>query len=137
MKTAHELIRDILDRLAVDICREPTITIHARTSNALHFLEYALLETFGWHPIEHVDAFGLRTVPKGKMWGPRLVAIVEGENVAASPHIVYWDPDTVQPDGRPVTHPEPYWRTVGMTAGWSRRNQPTHFIRPYAPHFER
>lgn len=130
MKTASDIIRDSLDRFIENLN-------HLKKSSAREILETELNSSFGWHPIERADVFGFRTVPKGKMWGPRLVAIVEGENVSASPHIVFWDPDTVQPDGRPVALPEPYWRTVGMTAGWSRRNQPTHFIRPYAPHFER
>lgn len=132
MKTARQIIIDRLSDLESEI--GTTATTRTDIFDAFNAAIVDLITAFGWHPIVHADEFGLRTIPKGMKWGPRLVAMLEGENVKTpSPHIVYWDPDTVQPDGRPVAHPSPYWRTVGMTAGWSRRNQPTHFLRPYAP----
>lgn len=130
MKTAEEIIREILE--------QHTAKFIEHGSMYFRELEIQLLAAFGWHPIDRADAFDLRTAPRGHRFGPRIIAMVQGDNEKAqAPYVVYWDPDTHQPNGRPVAHPSPYWRTVGMTADWSRRNQPTHFIRPYAPSFDR
>lgn len=126
LKTAAEIITDRLSDLESEI--GTTTKIHQAINAAID----DLIEAFGWHPIARADEFDLRVVPDGHRYGPRMIAMVKGDNEKAqAPYIVYWDPDTRQPDGRPTAHPKPYWRTVGMTAGWSRRNQPTQFIKPY------
>ena len=134
--TAEHIITDRLTDL------ESEIGTTARTGQDIHeaFNDAIkdLIEAFGWHPISRADEFGLRTVPAGKSDGPRIIAMVHGDNQKGpAPYVVYWSADTLQPDGKPVARPKPYWRTLTMSAGWSRRNQPTHFIKPYAPDFSR
>jgi hypothetical protein len=123
MPTARDIITGRLNDLEKDIYSGNHDSTHDDITAAIE----DLIDAFGWHPIERADEFGLRTVPDGKKWGPRIVVLVKGQNMkTATPHVAYYDPDT------DAAHPAPYWRTVGMTAGWSRRNQPTHFIRTYA-----
>lgn len=118
MQTVQKVIEDIID--------DTIPTNRIATSDHLINLRDQLIDAFGWHPIERADDFGLRVVPPGKKWGPRVIVLVQGSNAKTpTPHVAYYDPDT------DAAHPAPYWRTVGMTAGWSRRNQPTHFIRTY------
>lgn len=132
LKTAREIITDLIDKCDVQIDQGRPI------GQAFHDLEVALTRAFDWHPIDLADAFDLRAIPAGHRFGPRVIVMVQGKNEKTpAPYVAYWDPDTHQPDGRPVARPKPYWRTRDRTAGWSRRNQPTHFIRPYAPSFDR
>lgn len=144
LKTAEEIISDRLNDLWSEIttyAKQGDVDTHPTSANIHDAFTAAtndLIDAFGWHSIEHADAFDLRTVRAGHRYGPRVIVMLKGDNEKApAPYIAYWDPDTEQHDGRPVARPKPYWRTVGMTAGWSRRNQPTHFIRPYAPSFDR
>lgn len=134
MQTVQKVIEDRLSDLWSEVTtiaaaavgnidKHPTSTdIHDAFTAAID----DLTDAFGWHPIERADDFDLRVVPPGKKWGPRVIVLVQGFNAKTpTPHVAYYDPDT------DAAHPAPYWRTVGMTAGWSRRNQPTHFIRTY------
>lgn len=126
LPTVNDIVSGIIDAAVKDVVSLSDATM------AFAEIERDMIEAFGWRPIETADEYDLRCVPAGKKWGPRIVALVTGDNQQGpAPAIVYWDPDVVQPDGRPVANPTPYWRAVAMTAGWSRRNQPTHYIRPY------
>jgi hypothetical protein len=125
MPTARDIIVDRLSDL------ESEIGTSAKTFTDIHDAFNAAIEdlsdAFGWHPIERADECGIRTVPDGMKWGPRVIVLIQGQNVKTPrPFVAYYDPDT------DAAHPAPYWRTVHMTAGWSRSNQPTHFLRPYA-----
>jgi len=131
MQTVHETIRAAIERYSDHVEKMSSTNFEEETQH----LEADLIDAFGWHPISRAEEFGLRTPPAGKLWGPRLVALCQGENEKGPAlNVVYWDPDTVQPDGRPVAFPKPYWRAVGMSAGWSRRNPPVFFRRPHALH---
>lgn len=120
MQTSRQIIRAALDTTIGD-------TVPA---DRMIDLERALCAAFDWHPIDHADEFGMKHVPAGKKWGPRLVALVKDTNDRPVPMVVYWDPDDFW--ANPV--PAPYWRVLGLSPDWSRRHQPTHFLRPYAAH---
>jgi hypothetical protein len=125
MKTARDAIIDIMHDL------ESSVGTTALNSPDIHDeFNYAideLIDAFGWHPIERAAEFGVRDAPPGKQWGPRVIVLVRGHNAKrATVYVAYYDPDTK------AEHPEPYWRTINTTAEWSRRNQPTHFLRTYA-----
>lgn len=115
MRTAEQAIREVIDDIsqAIDTDSEGI-------ARALNRAERDLIELFRWHPIADADRFGLRIIPPGKPYGPRVVTWVKGDNQKAPvPFISYWA--------------RTYWHTLNMTTGWSQRNQPTHFLRPYLP----
>lgn len=121
---------EFADRLEADY------PITSKPVEPFQFLETALIEAFGWHPIERVDEFGLREIRDDHKWGPRIIVMVK-KSIA----IAYWDPDIMQADPygilKPVASPSPYWRILYMTRGWSRGNPPSHFLRPTRPDFSR
>lgn len=122
MNTAREAIRKVMNEAAEALDKGRTMPA------TLVMVERRIIDLFAWHPIELADEFGLRTPPPGKKWGPRVVVMMND-----GPAIAYWDPDQIQPDGKPVAAPAPYWRAVQKRAGWSRGAKVTHFLRPYSP----
>lgn len=115
---ARQIIADILDDLESQI--GTTATNHVDIHRAFAHTKDDLNNTFGWQPIERADEFSLRDT-RGEPWGPRLVVLVNNMS-----HIAYWDLDTTAPT------PKPFWRVLHKTPAWSRRNQPSHFLRPFS-----
>lgn len=118
MQTDIKIIGDLVARLKNGLPYAPIVERHHRE----------LLNQFGWHPISDAVLFHLQTPPPGKLWGPRIIVLVNG-----SPNIAYWDPNTVTPNDEPIAEPSPYWRVLHHSSEWSRLHQPTHFLRPYIP----
>lgn len=117
--TARQLIESLLDDTTNSVDRLADLPMK------LHILERKLNEAFGWQPIERAEAYGLLHVPAGKMWGPRTVVLLH-DNTPMT-HIAYWDLDSSS-----YPNERPYWRVLHKTPAWSRRHQPTHFLRTYA-----
>lgn len=114
--TARQKIEDLISKAGDQIQHGAGFT------SVLIALERALNDTFGWQPIARADEFHLRTPAPGQPWGPRIVVLVNNMS-----HIAYWDLDrTAGFDSKP------FWRTLHKTPAWSRRNQPSHFLRPFS-----
>lgn len=118
----HETARQKIENL-INAAGDQLQTNRSFTS-VLIDLERALNDTFGWQPIERADEFHLRTPAPGKFWGPRIVVLVNNMS-----HIAYWDLDVMEMVGGDA---RPFWRTLHKTPAWSRRNQPSHFLRPFS-----
>jgi hypothetical protein len=119
MQTDIRIIHDLVAELPRD---------HPMSTDAIERHHRRLINQFGWHPISDAHIFNLQTPPPGKLWGPRIVVLVNG-----SPNVAFYDPNTVAPNDEPIAEPSPYWRVLHHSAEWSRNHQPTHFLRPYRP----